>query len=160
MANTNHYKSHIWEFFPSSSRFRDIHILKFENVGQGHDVQHSQHLAAFDGKCSTSYLMATVMFALSITVFRDIRKIYNLTLKWRSRSRMRKRDLLHSTRNVRFHIGDCFRILPTWNIRLRKMTHTHTFTHTHRARDRVKTKDKINADLPKTDNNQLRRDRL
>ena len=56
-------------FFPSSPRFRDIHISKFldpENVCPGHDEQHSQWHNSMANTCKylTSYLMPIVMFAI------------------------------------------------------------------------------------------------
>ena len=52
MANINLYKSRTWEFFANFHRFPSIYIYIYiydfqksgdlENIGQGHDVQHSQ----------------------------------------------------------------------------------------------------------------------
>ena len=76
-------------------------------------------MAPFAGKYPTSYLMAIVMFALYLTIYGDIRKsniMPKLDLeKGRSRSRRKKRELRHSTGNVRFHIvvlrrAPCFRM--------------------------------------------------
>ena len=36
----------------------------------------------------------------------------------------RKQNLLHSTGYVRFHIGDFFRIVATWDVHLRKLGYT------------------------------------
>ena len=71
----------------------------------------------FDGKYSTSYLMAMVMFTLSLTVYELFASQKNaniLNLKMKSRSKSGKCDLRHSTRNVRIHIDDFFITLATW----------------------------------------------
>ena len=39
-----------------------------------------------------------------------------------------KNETRHSTRKVRIHVSDFFRILDTWK---HMFTHTHTHTHTH-----------------------------
>ena len=75
MANINLYKSHMRSIFVSSHHFWDRYISKFvtlKKIGQGHDVQHLQWLHSM--AYMTSYLIAIVMFALSLNRLRDIRK--------------------------------------------------------------------------------------
>ena len=64
----------------------------------------------FDVKCPISYLMALVMFALSLTVFEIFAKPENFkNINFKNEGQgVEERDLRHSTGNVRFHIGDLF----------------------------------------------------
>ena len=58
----------------------------------------------------TSYLMAIVMFALAITIY----KIFTKQIKCQTQENVsqgqgvEKRDLCHLTENVRFYIADFF----------------------------------------------------
>ena len=66
----------------------------------------------------TSYLLAIVVFALSLTIyeiFANLIKLQNFDLEIEGQVMENKR-----TGNVRFHIGDFFRIVSTLE---------HTFTH-------------------------------
>ena len=55
-----------------------------------------------------------------------------------------ERDLCHSTRNIRIHLGEFFRSLVTWQHKFTQRlththtphTHTHTHTHIHTQKDR------------------------
>ena len=104
-------------------------------------------MVPFDGKYLTSYVRAIVMFALSLSTC----KIFTKVLKWKSvelenegqGQGLRERDIRHSTGNIRFHIGEFFRIFATRQNNLYKET-----TDTQRETG-VMTIDKIcKADLP------------
>ena len=74
-------------------------------------------VAPIDRKYPTSYLMAIVIFSLSLTVYEIStyqEKCQNFYLENESQGQgVEKRDLCHSTINVGVHIGDFFRILAT-----------------------------------------------
>ena len=77
MANINIYKCHKWAFFASSHRFRTIHISKLWPIKcRSRSWLTAFAVASFDGKSPTSYLMAIVMFALSLTVYEIFTEIY------------------------------------------------------------------------------------
>ena len=64
-------KRHIREFLLAITiffRYSHFKIGDLENVGQGQDLQ-PLTVEPFDGKYLTSYLMAIVLFDLSLTVF-------------------------------------------------------------------------------------------
>ena len=68
MTNIDSNQSHYWAFFASSHRFPDIIIISYfvylENVEQGYFAR-----ASFDGKYMTSFFMAVLMSALSLTIY-------------------------------------------------------------------------------------------
>ena len=71
------------------------------------------------------------MFALFLTVyeiFAPQEKLQNVNLEIGGHGQgVEERDLRHSTRIIRFHIGDFFRIIATWEHTFtQKVTHTHT----------------------------------
>ena len=72
------------QFFANSPFLRNSHfeiltlkIRDLENVGQGHDVQQHTAMATFDRKCPTSYLLAIVIFDLSLTVYETFANLEN-----------------------------------------------------------------------------------
>ena len=87
-------------------------------------------VAPIDGKCPNSYLMAIVVFALSLIIY----DIFVNQEKWKKIDfenegqvqGVAKQDLHHSTRNVWIHIAQFFRILAT-----REHTFTQKVAHTH-----------------------------
>ena len=77
----------------------------------------------------TSYLIALVLFALSLAVwdiFANQEKCKNFDLA-NDGQEVEKRDLRYSTRNVRIGIGDFFlRILSTWQHTFKQREDTRT----------------------------------
>ena len=139
MANINLYKSHTLAFFASSHHFE---IFTFQNSWPWKCRSRSWcttfAVAPFDGKCSTFYLVAIVMYAPSLAVYEIFAKMPQLwPWKWRSRCRRAELppfDWICSNPYRWF----CFlRILATWQhtFTQRSNTHehlnTHTYTHIH-----------------------------
>ena len=65
-------------------------------------------MAPFGGKYLTSYLMAIVMFAISLTVYEKFaksKKCQNFDLEKKNCSEVENRNFRHSTENVQIHIG-------------------------------------------------------
>ena len=156
MINSNLYQSHTWAIFASTHRFLDIHISKFvtlkrscRDLWRGPVIQlpggmlrswrRTYAVAPFDCKYQTSYLMAIVMFALSATIFEiftNQEKGQNCYLENEGQGQgVEILDLRRSTRNVRIHIGDFFRIFATWQ-RTFTQQDAHTDTHKHSERQR------------------------
>ena len=86
--------------------------------------------APFDGKYLTSYMMAIVMFALSLTIceiFTKIIKYQSFDLENEGQGQeVEERNLRHSTGNIRLHIGEFFRILTTCEYMFTQTGYTHT----------------------------------
>ena len=106
----------------------------FENIGKGTFV-----MAPFDAKYLTSYLMAIVMFALSLTVyetFANQEKCHKFDLENEGYCQgVEKLDLRHATESIFIES----RILATWQHTFTKKDtylHAHTHTHKHTPRDR------------------------
>ena len=106
-------------------------------------------MAPFDGKYLTSYLMAIVMFALSITIkfarnLQNKKNATTFTLKVKVKVKEYKKwELCHLSGNVQTHIGEfChnFTYLATYiYVKSNTQTHACTHVHTHSARDRPPT---------------------
>ena len=74
-------------------------------------------MAPFQDKYLTSYVMALVMFALSLNIceiFSRIIKCRKSELRMECQGQVDERKLRHSTGNIGIHIGIYFRILATW----------------------------------------------
>ena len=76
MVNINDYKSHNLKFFATSRRLLDISVSSFvtlKEVGHGYELQNSMVNTMvrwpFDGKYMTSYLMAIIVFAVSLIIY-------------------------------------------------------------------------------------------
>ena len=98
-------------------------------------------MAPFDGKCLTSYLITTVMFAISLTICEIITKIIKCKKfwpwKWRSRSnRTLPAPLDWKCSNP--HMWFFSEFLDTWKQTITPTGYTHTYTHahTHTVRDK------------------------
>ena len=94
-------KSRIWAFFAASDHLWDIHISKFVTLKMYVTIVkyyiRTGSVMPFDGNHLTSYLMAIVMFALSLTVYEIFAneimpKVW--PWNWRLRSRKRKTEVL------------------------------------------------------------------
>ena len=91
----------------TSTSIKDV-ICDNEHVGQGSRGT-TFTMASFKGKYITSYLMTMVMFALSLTIyeiFENQIKCKMFYLKNEGQGQVGKRDLRHSTGNVRIFIGN------------------------------------------------------
>ena len=115
-------------------------------------------MTPFGGKYSTSYLMAIVIFAFSVSYrLLDIhksRKCRDFDLENEGQNHgLEGQDLHRSTGTVRYYTGDYFQNFSySATYIYAKSGHTHTHTHTHTALTGVLTVDKIcKANLPKND---------
>ena len=114
-------------------------IFTFQNVWPWKCRYRSWHrtiVVTFDDKCSTSYLMAIVMFARFFTIYKLLtnqEKCPNFHLKNEGQGQaVEKRDLCHSSRNDQIHMGDFFSILASWqHTFMQKNIRTHTYTKAH-----------------------------
>ena len=77
------------------------------------------------------------MFAVTLTICEIFAKLisyqkFNIENEGQGGEKL---DLYHLARNVRFHIGEFFRIVVTWKYTFMQkvihLTHTHTHSHTH-----------------------------
>ena len=134
MANIKVYKSHNNSFLLSLTF---LQILAFQIVWPWQYRSRSRcttiAVAPFYVKCMTSYPMAISNVCSIAHHLRDIRnqiKFPKFDLENEGRCQgVDKRNLHRSIGNVRFYIGEFFRILATWqvvSIRLRK-----NYTHRH-----------------------------
>ena len=152
MANINRYTSRTWAFFARSHRFPDIKYYTFPEIVWPWKYRSRSWCTTFamtpyDGKYLTSYLMAIVMFALTICeILAKIIKYQKFWLwKWRSRSRSRRTELTPFD-------WKCSNPYRWFFLRiLAILKHTFTQKVTHTQRDRVMTMGIIcRAVFPKT----------
>ena len=133
VININVYKSHNAHFCASSHRFSHINVAnvwswKFRSSSQSTMIT----VVTFDGKYMTSYLMAILMFALSITIY----KIFTNQTKcqvwpWKCRSLSRKRKKGLAPFNWKYSICDFFQNFTYLGIYL-YANWWSTCTHTQR----------------------------
>ena len=78
-----------------------------------------------------------------VAIFLTVCEIFTNLIKWKTLilkmkvnvNEEKKLDLCHSTENVRFHIGEFFRILASWERTFIQTGYTHTHTHRHTHTD-------------------------
>ena len=106
------FQPHTWAF-ALAHRFRDIVYFKIRDLKKymSRSWRSAFAVAPRDGKCPTSYLMAIVIFALSLTFYEIFankkRQKFDLEIEGQGHW-VEKRNLRHSISIVRIHICEFY----------------------------------------------------